>query len=52
MSCFSAVVGGGGWGRGGVGDFKKWKDDLRWGRGITVITIIYVSSYRKNIAGI
>ena len=36
--------GGGGVGGGGVGDFQKWMDDLRRGRGITVITIIYVSS--------
>ena len=44
--------GGGVEGGGGVGDFQKWMDDLRRGRGITVITIIYVSSYRKNIVGI
>ena len=49
---FLGGCGGWGVGEGGVGDFKKWKDDLRWGRGITVITIIYVSSYRKNIVGI
>ena len=55
MSCFWAVVGTGvgvGWGGVGVGDFQKWMDDLRRGRGITVITTIYVSSYRKNIVGI
>lgn len=49
MSCFWGVVGRGG---GGVGDFQKWMDDLRRGRGITLITIISVSSYSKNIVGI